>query len=208
MEAIFNEKKAHDNSIPNILTVNAQDKEAFVNEVFRNFVASSFSYYYLDSSADNINFYRIHYREQIKKSILRIVPEEYLNDIFMKMEMDTNLLYWDYNLLKNARKALNEDDILQLFTTVRYSKNYRSKRKREKIAVKQIEYQRKVHNAKPIQERQIYHFSRPIFSKDDQYAIINFSVVCGSTCGGGCLYVFKKISGKWLFVEKFLCFVS
>lgn len=54
------------------------------------------------------------------------------------------------------------------------------------------EYFRKKYNS-----RSILIISLPLFSIDENTILITVNVHCGRLCGGGNIYVFKKIKGKW-----------
>jgi hypothetical protein len=39
--------------------------------------------------------------------------------------------------------------------------------------------------------------STPLFSKNDEVVVMSIAYYCGSRCGGGIIYAFKKVKGKW-----------
>ncbi len=43
----------------------------------------------------------------------------------------------------------------------------------------------------------ICYFRKPIFSKNNSYAIIQYWVHCGDECGWGEVVLMKKVNGKW-----------
>jgi len=46
-------------------------------------------------------------------------------------------------------------------------------------------------------------FYNPIFSSDRKTVIIDMTIHCGATCGGGSTFIYKKINNKWEKVNKF-----
>jgi hypothetical protein len=50
--------------------------------------------------------------------------------------------------------------------------------------------------------------SLPILSSDNKTAVMQIETHCGGLCGDGCLYVFKKINGKWTVAKKILRWIS
>jgi hypothetical protein len=53
-------------------------------------------------------------------------------------------------------------------------------------------YFRKKYNS-----RSMLIISLPLFSKDENSILVSVNIHCGGLCGGGYIYVFKKINGKW-----------
>jgi hypothetical protein len=47
------------------------------------------------------------------------------------------------------------------------------------------------------QKSAICYFRKPIFSKNNSYAIIEYWVSCGNLCGWGEIVLMKKVQGKW-----------
>ena len=68
--------------------------------------------------------------------------------------------------------------------------------------------QKEEHEKKPRQEKVIYRFSRPIYDSKNEYALMSMWVSCGSLCGHGCIYLFKKIDGVWQSVTMTNCKLS
>ena len=54
------------------------------------------------------------------------------------------------------------------------------------------EYFRKKYNS-----RSMLIISLPLFSIDENTILISVNILCGGLCGGGYIYVFKKLNGKW-----------
>lgn len=51
-------------------------------------------------------------------------------------------------------------------------------------------------------------FYNPIFSSDRKTVIIDMTIHCGGTCGGGSTFIYKKINNKWKKVYKLGRWVS
>jgi hypothetical protein len=45
-------------------------------------------------------------------------------------------------------------------------------------------------------------YTKPLFSYTGDYALIEYSFYCGSTCGWGIVLVLKKIDDKWIVIKK------
>ena len=46
--------------------------------------------------------------------------------------------------------------------------------------------------------------SMPLFSIDKKTAIISLSFICGRTCGGVEIMIYKKVNGKWIFYKSIM----
>lgn len=55
-----------------------------------------------------------------------------------------------------------------------------------------------------------FSFSNPVFSNDGQYALININLLSDFEMseGQGYIMIFKKINGKWIYIDKFAEYIS
>ncbi len=56
--------------------------------------------------------------------------------------------------------------------------------------------------------RRITNFSEPIFLRNYTYCLFYYGSSCGSTCGGGGLFLYKKEDDKWIEVKTYSSWVS
>jgi hypothetical protein len=57
-------------------------------------------------------------------------------------------------------------------------------------------------------DKNIWHFSTPLFTTDRQFVVIGIGYYCGSLCGEGCTYIFRRERNKWVQWKKIICWVS
>ena len=182
----------------------AEKKEDFVNEVFRQSVNKSYRYYYLDSNASAIKW---HYEKSelmgnialcdsiknpdkselwesmaIRDSVIRQIPGSVLEELYDKANADTVNEKWDFSLLNTARIVRPE-----ILYNIRMPA-HRHRRTKE--------------------EKNIFFFSKPIFCKSNEYAIISMENYCGNVCAYRCIYLFIKTTGKWKDIAHFECWIS
>jgi hypothetical protein len=187
----------------------AETKEDFVNEVYCAKVNKSYRYYYLDSNASAINWHyekselmkKIALYDSIKNpdkselwesmartvsalydSTIRQVPGSVLEELYDKANSDTVKEQWDFSLLNKAR--IVSPEVLYNIKMPAH-KHHRTK-----------------------EQKNIFSFSRPIFSKSKEYAIISMESYCGSLCAERCIYLFRKITGKWKDIVHLKCMDS
>ena len=67
----------------------------------------------------------------------------------------------------------------------------------EKEKKKAITQLTKEWQKKPLQEKIIFHFSKPVFTNDQQYAVMNIIFDCGPECVSGWTYLFIKNNNAW-----------
>jgi len=196
----------------------------FINAVYREVVDTNAKYYYLQEFGpvpifddDDIKYELIN-----SKDILKDVP---LNDFIEGIKNDTGKINWRNYQLSRARvvdkahlpKYTNQ---VRIFKLVPYNTSQAELKKMDERGVgivpvlvkkgmseKQIAQAQDKANLKyenrPIEEKQSYIFSKPIFSKDHQYVLIRL--------GGedvSALYIFKSVNGQWKKILRFSVFVS
>lgn len=182
---------------------NAQNKEQFLNSIFKVFVDSSFTQYHLISEARPIKIYNL---DRSMSELTQFINEEKLNELLSNSKADSLEQTWDCNSLKLANCVSNTDDILLNLTAE--VKGKWSKKKKDKEVKKQVAVQKGEYLKKKSQDRVVFSFSRPIFDENMEYALIVLHSSCGFTCGYQCLYLFQNINGAWAIVTKTDCYLS
>lgn len=115
---------------------------------------------------------------KIKDDFAPFCPDSIFQKIFLKSETDTLTETWQCHNLKNS-KCISLD--------LKYSF---------------------VRNKTLPQEKKVYTFSKPIFSDNYEYAVIEMSYFCGPKCAYGCTFLFKKINSRWQKVAETNCWAS
>ena len=192
-----------------------ETKEDFVNEVYKSEVNKSYRYYYLSKYASKIYWHhersglfdtialhdtvRNPDKSELLESIIALehpemskIPGSVLEELYHKANTDTIEEYWDFTSLKKARIA---GDIQH-----RIIKENNRKRSQLQTFTWNLSH--------PKERKNIFIFSKPIFNKSKEYAIISLESYCGNLCAHRCIYMFRKISGKWNEVIHFECWVS
>ena len=170
-------------------------KEEFVNEIFNKVADSNFSKYYLLDKAYPCNFKRYNYDEWAKYGLKNDVSINVLNELSEKSYLDSTHNSWIQGKLSKAICiADNEaDTILNPVLELQHNKQITGRKKRKAIK-KQLEVWAK----KPEEEKFVFCISKPEFTDDFQYAVINVVYRCDDkACGMGATYVFKRIDNNW-----------
>ncbi|WP_162276881.1 hypothetical protein [Mucilaginibacter pedocola] len=177
-------------------------------------------FYYLYKKGVNIEFDKWDFDIlQNEKELLKDVP---VHDFIEAIENDTSSIDWSNYHLTNAKCVLQKpvkysysykitkivaykapDSVVQQiradgYVPFRYKGNM-SKKRYEKEMNKALErYEKEM----PVEDKDLYRFSKPVFSKNRRYALISLN---GS--GSGCLYIFRYTDGAWAKLYKFNCWV-
>ncbi len=165
----------------------AQDQppsaEAFVNAVRGLVVDSGFSHYYLLQTAAPCSFKKFDYDEWLKYALKEDVPVYILNELSKKSYSDTSPRNWQPGKLQQA-DCIDEESakkILLPVLTRHAANNY-------------INHP---------ESRTVFYFSRPAFTDDYQYAIIDMGYRCDNRqCGMGTTFLFKQVKGSWQLAGK------
>ena len=151
--------------------------EDFVNAVASLVVDSSFSRYYLFSDATPCSFKKFDYDEWYKYGLKEDVPVYILNELAKKSFEDAAPRYWQQQKLLNA-VCIDEENAKALFLPGE-----------KKPGKHPVSFENKV----------VYYFSRPEFTDDYQYAVIDLGFRCDNRqCGMGATFLFKQVNGKWI----------
>ena len=170
-------------------------KEEFINQIFNEIADSSFSRYYLLNKAYPCNFKKYDYDEWVKYGLRDDIGIDILNELAKKSYYDTARNLWDQQKLN---KAICIEDkqanlILDPVKNIEQDKNLSEKKKN-----KAIQKELKAWRNKPKQEKFVFCFSKPEFTDDFQYAVINVVCRCDDkACGMGATYLFKRKDDNW-----------
>ncbi|MBS1599656.1 MAG: hypothetical protein JST75_15630 [Bacteroidetes bacterium] len=166
-------------------------KEAFVNKIIRQVVDSSISKYYLLKDADPCLFKKFDYSELLKYSLDKVIPISALNELAKNCTEDNCAETWVQEKLDSAicidqveaNAILNPKINTELLT-----------KKEKKKALKQLE---KDLRQKTVYEKSYFIFSKPVFTDDHDYAVMNVVFECGNLCATAWTYLFKKHDDSW-----------
>ena len=191
------------------LSCSGQTKESFLNQVFKSYVDTQFTKYYLHSDCQKIIINEFN-KTTIVNDLCKHVDKNIVNELVDKSSSDTLKLNWECKKLKLAECRKTSSDILWIgdVITIDRSKSEAQQKKDIEEQEKQNRKEKEKYDNKPLQEREIYYFSRPIFDNTRQYAIICMGVTCGSLCGHRCIYLFKNVNGKWTKIAETDCYLS
>jgi len=206
---IFNKVKAADTLVTKL-----------INTVYLERVDTNAKYYYLYKYGDNPSFDIRDLDYELKNELIKEIPFQDFADAIKK---DTTKIDWsDYK----PTKAMCLDKVhlpincssYKIFKQMPYDTPDSVIHKLQRnciIAVlvkpdmskKEILAAEKKANEQyenlPIEEKNTYRFSKPIFSSKGNYVLIRLN-----SNDSGCLYIFKLSAGKWIRILKIDCWVS
>jgi len=194
--------------VPAILTGRAQapasaesplSKEAFVSAIFENIVDSSWSTYYLAAEAPPCSFVKYDYGEWVKYGLMEMVPIGILNELAKKSYEDRKPLYWeDGKLVKATCIGMSAADSV----LARLTEGVAGAAGRHRKTAGHSQ-QGKAWSRLPAEEKEVFYFSRPVFTDDGAYAVIDLSYRCDAReCGMGATYLFRQTAAGWKLVGK------
>lgn len=156
----------------------AFSNEDFVNAVARLIIDSSESQYYLSAYAPSCSFKKYDYEEWYKYGLKEDVPFYILNELSEKAYLDNIPLNWRQEKLLNAF-CINDEAAKIVLSSV-FIHHVKSQPARGSPA------------------KMVYYFSRPAFTGDYGYAVIDIGFRCDDKqCGMGSTFLFRQVNGKW-----------
>lgn len=182
-----------------------ETKEDFVNQIFPT-VYAEHKFYYLFDRAVNINFNDTDELHSLRNGLKEKIQSNTIAELYKNAKRINTDTIWNFSKLSVA-KPFNNDSIkiTSLFNYIvivkkewsesRIARQERKQLKRQKSEIKRV-------------GGALFYFSYPVFDDFRQYALISLSNHCGSLCGSGCLYLFKKIAGKWEKIGETHCWIS
>lgn len=182
-------------------------KETFINQIENKLIDSSFSpgnfsKYYLLTSATPCSFKKFNYEELLKYSLDKVIPIYALNELAKNSVSDTSKAIWSQQNLPNAICLSREtaDSIAYAQRNI-----HPTGKKEKKQALSQLE---KDLEEKKIFDKSYFVFSKPVFTDDYQYAVMDVSFRCGSKCDCGWTYLFERVGQDWEIAGKILVWES
>jgi hypothetical protein len=169
--------------------------EDFVSKVSHLVLDSSFSKFYLSAEAAPGRFTRFDYGQLINYSLKEAVSIDILNELSRHVYEDTADLRWTPGNIPNAI-CIGADQIRSVLNPgwgLKYDRSLTDKQKEKSI--KQF---MKQWDKKPQEEKLVFFFSRPEFTNDHQYAVIDLDFRCDEhECGRLATYLFRKVADGW-----------
>jgi hypothetical protein len=173
----------------------APSAEAFVNQVFRTVVDSSFATYRLSINAYPCSFVKFEYDEWVKYALREEVPIYVLNELASKAFVDKAPCSWRPDSLAHAICIEEEkaDSILDPYWQRSVSSNPTGLKPGKLNAAAQKAWLRL-----PAELRTVFYFSRPVFTADGVYAILDMDYHCDNRlCGMGSTCLFRRTVSGW-----------
>lgn len=177
-----------------LLAKGQETKEEFLNKITPSVIDTSIDNYFLFSQTETLDYNR-KLDPDIKRELLKVLSEATATDILNNLHSDTVPMLWNQNLLLNA-SLVNAGKADTLSGNIVFNYTGLNKRQQKKL--------NKDLNAK---RSRVYYFSRPIFDRTKQFALIQMRYACGTACGNGCLYIFKSDHGRWIKLYQMNCWI-
>lgn len=191
-----------------------------INTVYKEIVDPKAKFYYLYEFANSPKFDKY---DLFDIKSIAISEEMPLNDFIESAKIDTGKSNWaNYDLLKarvvsqspvkyhDSYRIINylpiktSDSVMQTFRNkgivpVRTKRNYSAKR----LKIEETKAIKLYKNSISTEDKYLYQFTRPIFSKDKTFVLIGLN-----SSDHGCLYIFKWINGEWIKMLQYKCWVA
>jgi hypothetical protein len=168
------------------VNAHAQNKsfsnEDFINAVYKTIVDSGFAHYYISVIAPPCSFKKFDYDEWYKYGLQEDIPVYTLNELAENSFNNAAPRKWAEEKLTNAVCVDEEKAKSILNGFIKPAKNSNRKSAAEKV---------------------VYYFSRPAFTDDYQYAVVDMGFRCDDKqCGMGATFLFKQTDGEWKIAGK------
>jgi hypothetical protein len=173
-------------------------KEEFINAIFHTVVDSSFPKYYLSGQAYPCSFVKYDYDEWMQYALLETVPIELLNGLAKNSYYDRKPACWEQEKLTGARCISEEKADTLLNPAMGFTKGPLSRQNKKALNRRWELWFRLAP-----EERTVFHFSRPEFTNDGLYAILDMDERCDARqCGIGATCLFRNTGAGWKLVGK------
>ncbi len=180
-------------------------KEEFINQVLPLLVDSSFTCYYLGLDAAGCGFIKYDFDEWDKYGLDETVPIITLNELAEKCYRDSLPSTWRQDSLTKA-DCIDADAAWKInhpMPSLHAGKPGGWSPKRKVF----LQFWREW-GKQPPQEHIVFYFSKPEFTDDGQYAVMNVTDDCGSECARGYTYLFRRKATGWKRIGRMLNWVS
>ncbi|MHA4808740.1 hypothetical protein ACX0G9_11570 [Flavitalea flava] len=176
-------------------------REVFVNAIFRSVVDSGFTHYYLYGQASPCSFVKFDYVEWVQYALQEPVTIDILNELAKKCYEDRGPVIWEQGKLDSVICLSREktDSLLdpRLFGPPTDSTKSQRRQKRDQ------RQKFKKWSLLPAQERTVFYFSRPEFTDDGRYAVIDLEYRCDARlCGMGATCLFRHTDTGWKMIGR------
>jgi len=175
-------------------------KENFVNEISSLVIDSSFSGYYLLEEANPCNFKRFDYDEWVKYGLQQSVPFLELNELSYNASLDTTRDLW---IARNLSRAIcisprQAQVLLDPAREIKEDSTLSASQKKKRIRKIMEDWVKK-----PLEQRVVYYISKPAYTNDHHFAVVNVVYRCDDRgCGLGATYLFSQGDGGWTIAGK------
>lgn len=187
-------------AVPDSTRLPIPTKESFINAIFHTVVDSSFSGWYLCAQAYPCSFVKYDYDEWVKYALQEDVDISILNELAKKSYYDRKPAYWQRAQLTGARCIPEEKASILLDPAAGLPSDTTLTDARQK----KIRHRRWQHWSKlPPQDRTVFYFSRPLFTDDGRYAILDMDYRCDARqCGAGTTCLFRNTGSGWKLIGR------
>ena len=196
----------------------SQEDELFINAVYKDFLQNTCDSFLLYVPRENliINTY-------IESEFKKVLPKKIVKEIFTASQEKLKNREWDLSLLKNVIPVCYHDihnkekefiEALRIanetfdktfgLDTIDNIQLVDSLTKTVMNSGNNLDHFNKI----PSCFRQVYKFSRPLFSKNRDYAVIDFTNHRWILNSSGFIAVYKLKKGKWIQIAKINSWVS
>lgn len=168
-------------------TVFAQDRqqsrEDFINAICSIVVDSGFTHYYLSETAYPSSFKKFDYDDWYKYGLKQDIPFEVLTELSKQIWEDSSRYIWQQsNLHRAICVGMNQQ--------------------KEILSAQEINKSRHLKNKNAFRTF-VFFFSKPAFTMDHQYAVIDMGFRCDNhQCGMGATFLFKQENNRWILAGK------
>jgi hypothetical protein len=181
-------------------------QEAFVNAIAHTVVDSSFSRYYLSDKALPCSFVKYDYDEWVKYGLQQAVSIDTLNELAERSYYDRKPLEWDSSLLIGALCIGDKKIDSLLDPALRWpSRQGADSTLSERGWRKLRRHRAEAWSRLSPREHTVFIFSRPVFTENGRYAVIDLSYRCDARlCGMGATCIFRHDVAGWALIGKMI----
>jgi len=184
----------------------ANSGEAFINEIFNKVADSTLSRYYLLSTSVPCSFKRFDFDEWMKYGLKEKVPFEILNELAKNAFLDKTTSQWDQSKLLKAICIPGDQAKAILSCCPAPGDGHPPAWQPGKKALLS---QKKAWEEKPREERMVFCFSKPAFTADSRYAVIDVAFRCDDkACGMGSTYIFRREGQEWIIAGEMIAWAN
>lgn len=160
-----------------VAQVKRASDEAFLNSILNLVMDNHNGYFYLCTTAAPCSFKHFDYDEWYTYALQEDVPVYILNELSHNAALDQIPYVWNEKCLSKA-VCIDEDQAKSILSSS--FKQAGKTNRRDKPA------------------SLVYYCSRPVFTADGQYAIMDISMRCDDRqCGSGATVLFRQTGGTW-----------